>query len=228
MLYLRTATGSSASRECHFRSCKNGLAPGAHSRSVSPEYGEPCRRAGLRVVVEHDPVFGRLIMLGEGGVEWRPEEQAVVALPPLNMNLARYLVIQGIKSKKIRGRSALRPLDITGLSQLLVQVSNLIVDCPEIQRLDIHPLLASAGEFTALDVTLDITPYDGDNESRLAIRPYPQQLEEWVEMKNGEHCLFRPILPEDEPYLQQFISQVTKEDLYYRYLARSMNLLMKI
>ncbi len=90
-------------------------------------------------MVEHDPVFGPLIMLGEGGVEWRAEDQAAVALPPLNMNLARYLVIQAIKNKKIRGRSALRPLDIAGLSQLLVQVSNLIVDCPEIQRLDIHP-----------------------------------------------------------------------------------------
>ncbi|MEB4676615.1 protein lysine acetyltransferase [Enterobacteriaceae bacterium G50] len=179
-------------------------------------------RAGaqeLRVVVEHDPVFGPLIMLGEGGVEWRPEEQAVVALPPLNMTLARYLVIQAIKSKKIRGRSALRPLDIPGLSRLLVQVSNLIVDCPEIQRLDIHPLLASGNEFTALDVTLDIAPYEGDSESRLAVRPYPQQLEEWVTMKNGERCLFRPILPEDEPLLQQFIARVTKEDLYYRYFS---------
>lgn len=179
-------------------------------------------RAGaqeLRVVVEHDPVFGPLIMLGEGGVEWRPEEQAVVALPPLNMTLARYLVIQAIKSKKIRGRSALRPLDIPGLSRLLVQVSNLIVDCPEIQRLDIHPLLATGNEFTALDVTLDIAPYEGDSESRLAVRPYPQQLEEWVTMKNGERCLFRPILPEDEPLLQQFIARVTKEDLYYRYFS---------
>ncbi len=133
-------------------------------------------RAGaqeLRVVVEHDPVFGPLIMLGEGGVEWRAEDQAAVALPPLNMNLARYLVIQAIKNKKIRGRSALRPLDIAGLSQLLVQVSNLIVDCPEIQRPDIHPLLASGNEFTALDVTLGLAPSAAHSESRLAIRPYP-------------------------------------------------------
>lgn len=179
-------------------------------------------RAGaqeLRVVVEQDPVFGPLIMLGEGGVEWRAEDQAAVALPPLNMNLARYLVIQAIKNRKIRGRSALRPLDIPGLSQLLVQVSNLIVDCPEIQRLDIHPLLASANEFTALDVTMELAPFSGNSESRLAVRPYPQHLEEWVEMKNGERCLFRPILPEDEPHLQHFISQVTKEDLYYRYFS---------
>ena len=38
-------------------------------------------------------------------------------------------------------------------------------------------------------------------------------------MKNGERFLFRPILPEDEPQLQQFISRVTKEDLYYRYFS---------
>ncbi|EMH4162439.1 protein lysine acetyltransferase [Pluralibacter gergoviae] len=179
-------------------------------------------RAGaqeLRVMVEHDPLFGPLIVLGEGGVEWRIEDRAAVALPPLNMNLARYLVIQAIKTRKIRGRSALRPLDIVGLSQLLVKVSNLIVDCPEIQRLDIHPLLASNGEFTALDVTLDVAPFTGNSEDRLAVRPYPHQFEEWVIMKNGENCLFRPILPEDEPLLQQFIARVTKEDLYYRYFS---------
>jgi len=179
-------------------------------------------RAGaqeLRVVVEQDPVFGPLIMLGEGGIEWRPDQQAVVALPPLNMNLARYLVIQAIKSGKIRGRSALRPLDISGISQVLVQVSDLIVDCPEIHRLDIHPLLASGNEFTLLDVTLQLAPFEGDPDARLAVRPYPHQLEEKVVLKNGESCLFRPILPEDEPELQQFIAQVTKEDLYYRYFS---------
>jgi len=142
-----------------------------------------------------------------------------VALPPLNMTLARYLVIQAIKSGKIRSRGGLDTLDIPALSQLLVQVSNLVVDCPEIQRLDIHPLLAAGSEFTLLDVTLDLAPFSGDNEARLAIRPYPQQLEERVTLKDGQNCLFRPILPEDEPLLRAFIAQVTKEDLYYRYFS---------
>ncbi|MDK9365145.1 bifunctional acetate--CoA ligase family protein/GNAT family N-acetyltransferase [Lelliottia wanjuensis] len=219
MLYLRTAAEVQQAAEAIFDRVKMAW-PQARVHGLLVQ--SMANRAGaqeLRVVVEHDPVFGPLIMLGEGGVECRPEEQAVVALPPLNMNLARYLVIQAIKSKKIRGRSALQPLDIAGLSQFLVQVSNLIVDCAEIQRLDIHPLLASGNEFIALDVTLDIAPFTGDRESRLAIRPYPLQLEEWVEMKNGEQVLFRPILPEDEPQLRAFIAQVTKEDLYYRYFS---------
>lgn len=179
-------------------------------------------RAGaqeLRIVVEQDPLFGPVIMLGEGGVEWQADRHAAVALPPLNMTLARYLVIQAIKSGKIRGRSALRPLDIAALSQVLVQVSNLVVDCPEIERLDIHPLLAAGDEFTLLDVTLTLAAFNGVNESRLAIRPYPHTLEESVTLKNGETCLFRPILPEDEPLLRHFIAQVTKEDLYYRYFS---------
>lgn len=139
MLYLRTANEVQQAANAIFDRVKMAW-PQARIHGLLVQ--SMANRAGaqeLRVVVEHDPVFGPLIMLGEGGVEWRPEDQAVVALPPLNMNLARYLVIQGIKSKKIRARSALRPLDVAGLSQLLVQVSNLIVDCPEIQRLDIHP-----------------------------------------------------------------------------------------
>ncbi|WP_437888243.1 bifunctional acetate--CoA ligase family protein/GNAT family N-acetyltransferase [Phytobacter sp. V91] len=217
MLYLRTATEVQQAADAILDRVKMNW-PQARIHGLQVQ--SMAIRAGaqeLRVVVESDPVFGPLIMLGEGGVEWHAQDQAAVALPPLNMNLARYLVIQAIKNKKIRGRSALRSLDIAGLSQFLVQVSNLIVNCPEIQRLDIHPLLVSGSEFTALDVTLTVAAFAGNGETRLAIRPYPQHLEEHVTLKNGETTLFRPILPEDEPQLQQFIAQVTREDLYYRY-----------
>ncbi|HAT23315.1 MAG TPA: protein acetyltransferase, partial [Pantoea septica] len=219
MLYLRNAAEVQQAAEAIVDRVKQTL-PQARIEGLLVQ--SMANRAGaqeLRVVVQQDALFGPVILLGEGGVEWQADKQAAVALPPLNMTLARYLVIQAIKSGKIRSRGGLDTLDIPALSQLLVQVSNLVVDCPEIQRLDIHPLLAAGSEFTLLDVTLDLAPFSGDNEARLAIRPYPQQLEERVTLKDGQSCLFRPILPEDEPLLRAFIAQVTKEDLYYRYFS---------
>lgn len=100
MLYLRTATEVQQAADAIFDRVKMAW-PQARIHGLLVQ--SMANRAGaqeLRVVVEYDSVFGPLIMLGEGGVEWRPEEQAVVALPPLNMNLARYLIIQAIKSKK--------------------------------------------------------------------------------------------------------------------------------
>lgn len=180
------------------------------------------RRAGsqeLRITVEQDPVFGPLILLGDGDSDWRQGLPIALALPPLNMALAHYTVVQGLKNGAIRNARPLYPLDLTALSRLLVQVSNLIVDCPEIKRLDIHPLLACGSEMMLLDVSVHLDHYQGDAEARLAIRPYPHALESRVTLKNGADCLFRPILPEDEPLLKAFIHQVTREDLYYRYFS---------
>ncbi|KAA9002484.1 bifunctional acetate--CoA ligase family protein/GNAT family N-acetyltransferase [Affinibrenneria salicis] len=219
MLYLRTAREVQQAADAILDRVRRAW-PQARIHGLLVQ--SMANRAGaqeLRVAVEQDAVFGPLIMLGDGGIEWRQTNQASVALPPLNMTLARDLVLQAVNSGKISGRSALRPLDIPALSRLLVQVSNLVLDCPEITRLDIHPLLASGSELTLLDVTLHLAPFSGDAQSRLAIRPYPHELEEWVTLKNGDRCLFRPILPEDEPLLKSFIARVTKEDLYYRYFS---------
>jgi acetyltransferase len=219
MLYLRTASEVQQAAEAIFDRARQAF---PHAKINGLLVQTMANRPGsqeLRVVVQYDQVFGPLIMLGEGGIEWRPEQHAVVALPPLNMALARYLVLQALKSGKIRQRNALRPLDIPALSHLLVQVSNLIIDCPEITELTIHPLLASGSELTLLDVSIQLSPCSDDPQSRLAIRPYPQQLEERVILKDGSACLFRPILPEDEPLLKAFIQKVTKEDLYYRYFS---------
>lgn len=179
-------------------------------------------RAGtqeLRIMVEQDPVFGPIILLGESTSEWRQNEQIAVALPPLNMTLAQNMVRQGLKKGAIRNHRPQYSIDINALSRLLVQVSNLLLDCPEVVHLDINPLLACGSDMTLLDISVELAPYQGDPQARLAIRPYPQELETQVMLTNGEQCLFRPILPEDEPLLKQFIAEVTPEDLYYRYFS---------
>lgn len=219
MLYLRTPSEVEQAANAIFDRAKQAF---PQARILGLLVQTMANRPGsqeLRVVVEQDPVFGPLIMLAEGGTDWRPERQAAIALPPLNMTLARYQVVQALKSGKIRGRNALHPLDIPALSQLLVNVSNLIIDCPEIERLDIHPLLVSGSEMSLLDVSMELSTRSAEIPSRLAIRPYPRELEERVILKNGLPALFRPILPEDEPLLKAFILKVTKEDLYYRYFS---------
>ncbi|MGF1754490.1 bifunctional acetate--CoA ligase family protein/GNAT family N-acetyltransferase [Vibrio makurazakiensis] len=173
----------------------------------------------LRIKVTTDPTFGPVILLGQGGSEWDESIDAAAALPPLNMTLARYLIIRAIKSEKIRLQKLPSPIDIQGLSELLVRISQMIVDCPQIQELDIHPLLVNGDKFTILDSNILLKTYRGDAQERLAIRPYPVELEEWHTIKDGSDVLLRPILPEDEPLHSDFIQNVSKEDLYKRFFS---------
>ncbi|KKD61601.1 protein acetyltransferase [Grimontia sp. AD028] len=179
-------------------------------------------RAGsqeLRVCVRHDPVFGPVILLGEGGSEWDVNRDAAVAIPPLNMALARYLVIGAIKSGKLRQRGHPYNLDVNALCHFLVTLSQMLIDFPEITELDIHPLLVTGDSFTVLDASIKLSPFDGDGSTRLAIRPYPKELEERAELKDGRAILLRPILPEDEPNHKSFIEHVSVEDLYKRFFS---------
>lgn len=179
-------------------------------------------RAGaqeLRVTISNDPVFGTIILLGEGGSDWDVTKDAAVAIPPLNMALARYLVIGAIKSGKIKQRGFPISIDIASLCRFLVTLSQMIIDCPEIDELDIHPLLVSGNELTILDASLRLRDYAGSQQKRLAIRPYPKELEQSIQLKNGQTILMRPILPEDEPTHKAFVEKVSEEDLYRRFFS---------
>ena len=173
----------------------------------------------LRIGVHNDPVFGPVIMLGEETIHWDIERDAVVALPPLNMALARYMVINALKRQKIKQRSSLEKISIPALCQLLVTISQMIIDCPEISAFDIHPLLVSGDELTIIDASMDIAAFNGDIQQRLAIRPYPKEYEQQCQLKDGKHILLRPILPEDEPAHKTFISHVSEDDLYKRFFS---------
>ncbi len=146
-------------------------------------------------------------------------EVANAALPPLNMTLARYLIVRAIRSGKIRLQKLPVPIDIEGLSEFLVRISQMVVECPQVHELDIHPLLVNGSQFTILDANLVLRQFTGDAQSRLAIRPYPTELEERCQARDGEWLTVRPILPEDEPKHAAFIKKVSKEDLYKRFFS---------
>jgi acetyltransferase len=173
----------------------------------------------LRLAVIHDEVFGPALCLGEGGSEWDPTRDAVVALPPLNMALARYMVIQALKTNKIKDRHLPLGLDLHALCVTLTKVSQLIIDCPEINSMDINPLLASGDKFYILDASIVLATQDDESLSRLAIMPYPVEFEESKTLKNGMSITLRPILPEDEPQHLAFDNALSPEDRYKRYFG---------
>ncbi|WP_241613288.1 bifunctional acetate--CoA ligase family protein/GNAT family N-acetyltransferase [Rosenbergiella epipactidis] len=179
---------------------------------------EPDRQR-VRIVVQHDPLFGPIILVGEPSEMWHEDRQAVTSLLPLNMALANHLIAQGIHQQKIFRRWTVPSEAIYQLSQVLVQLSDLIIDCPEITTCQLDLFVAKRTPLLLIDGKLSLQTFQGDSEDRLAIRPYPQKYEQWVRLKDGRKSLFRPILPEDEPQLLAFIGQVTKEDLYYRYFS---------
>ncbi|SEF39264.1 bifunctional acetate--CoA ligase family protein/GNAT family N-acetyltransferase [Vibrio hangzhouensis] len=173
----------------------------------------------IRVKVMCDGTFGPAIFIGQGGSEWNIDKEAVTALPPLNMALARYLIINAINKGTLRFQQSPNPVNLGKLAQFLVKISQIVIACPEIEELDIHPLLLNGDDITILDASVSIRGYTGEPQARLAIRPYPTELEETLTLHDGSMISLRPIRPEDEPYHADFIKNVTKEDLYKRFFS---------
>ncbi|HEY0845415.1 MAG TPA: GNAT family N-acetyltransferase [Noviherbaspirillum sp.] len=173
----------------------------------------------LIIGVTTDPVFGPVILFGQGGISVEVTADHAVGLPPLNMVLAKELISRTRVSKLLAGFRNLSAADIDAICRALIQVSNLIIDIPEIVELDINPLLADAEGVLALDARIKVQKADKDGVSRLAIRPYPEELEQWVEWR-GEQILVRPIKPEDAPQHVEFFNSLDPEDVRMRMFVR--------
>jgi acetyltransferase len=142
-----------------------------------------------------------------------------VALPPLNTTLARRLMEQTRIFRALQGVRGQAPIDITGLENVLVRFSELIVEHPRIKEIDINPLLASSEGLLALDarIVLHSAEISEENLPGTAIRPYPRKYISRYQMKNGNEILIRPIRPEDEMSMVKFHETLSEQSVYLRY-----------
>jgi acetyltransferase len=173
----------------------------------------------LIVGVTTDAVFGPVILFGAGGTAVEITADRAIGLPPLNMVLARELISRTRISRLLAGYRDRLPADVTAISRTLIQVSHLIADIPEIVELDINPLLADDQGVLALDARMRVAPSGATGVDRFAIRPYPEELEEWVSWQ-GRRVLLRPIKPEDGTQHVEFFNALDPEDVRYRVFMR--------
>jgi acetyltransferase len=168
-----------------------------------------------------DPVFGPVILFGQGGMAVQVADDHAVALPPLNAVLARDMIGRTRVSRLLAGYRNRPPADMDAIVATLVQVSRLVCDIPEIVELDINPLLADANGAIVLDARMRLAMADrsGSTLDRLAIRPYPRELEQNIDF-GGAPLLLRPVRPEDGPAHLRFFDALTPDDVRYRMFVR--------
>ena len=165
-----------------------------------------------------DSVFGPVLMFGHGGTAVEVIADRAIALPPLNRVLARDLVSRTRVARLLQGYRGRAPADVDAVCDVLVALSQMQADLPQLAELDINPLLADADGVLALDarVRLSRTPVAG--AERFAIRPFPDELTERVDWQ-GRTVTMRAIRPEDEPLHRAFIAQVAPADLRLRFFS---------
>jgi acetyltransferase len=177
-------------------------------------------RAGtveLIVGMVNDHQFGPVIVFGQGGTAVEILDDKAIGLPPLNLKLAGELIARTRINRLLKGYRNVAAADINAIKLVLVRLSHLIVDFAEISELDINPLLAGEHGVQALDARIKITATTSSGADRLAIRPYPKELEEPFDVGDGRVLLLRPIMPEDEGSLQAAFGRLTEEEIRYRF-----------
>jgi acetyltransferase len=183
------------------------------------------RHTGIELIVGSslDAQFGPVILFGSGGTLVEVQHDSAVALPPLNTTLARRLMEQTRVYRALQGVRGGPPADLAALEQLLVRLSQLVLEQPAIREIDINPLLVlpsdSQRPLVALDARILIQPLAGASCGlpRPAIRPYPSEYVRPWRLRDGTAVTIRPIRPEDEPLVVAFHRTLSEESVYFRY-----------
>ncbi|HUC62170.1 MAG TPA: bifunctional acetate--CoA ligase family protein/GNAT family N-acetyltransferase [Alphaproteobacteria bacterium] len=166
-----------------------------------------------------DAQFGPVILFGHGGIGAEVISDKALALAPLNMMIARDLMTRTRIYKLLQGFRHQSPVALDAVALTLVKISQLAVDFAEVAELDINPLYVDSSGVMALDARVKIRPARGEGTERLAIRPYPSELEEAVTLPDGRHFVLRPVRPEDAPSIVDFFEHLSPEDVRLRFFA---------
>jgi acetyltransferase len=166
-----------------------------------------------------DPTFGPVLLFGRGGTAVEVINDTTLAFPPLNMNLARYVVQRTRVFRELQGYRDHKPADIGAICGVLVKLANLVGDFEEIVELDINPLLADETGVIALDARIRVASTSSTAGKRLAIRPYPTELEMDVAVPGIGKARMSPVRPEDAADFNAFFARLTPEDVRLRFFS---------
>jgi acetyltransferase len=189
--------------------------------SIEPMVERPHARE-IMMGIARDPIFGPVISFGAGGTAVDIFADSQVALPPLNEYLCKELIHGTRAARLLQHFRNLPEANINQLTEVLMRVSEIACELPQIQELDINPLLVDENDVTAVDARITVAPAQTSTAhyGHMAIHPYPPELETMWHLSDGTDVLVRPIRPEDAGIEQEFVDNLSPESKYLRFMNR--------
>ena len=124
----------------------------------------------LIVGVADDPTFGPVIVFGQGGTAVEVISDKSLALPPLDLALARRLIARTRVSRILKAYRNVPAADEQAIALLLVKLAQLAADFPEIREIDLNPVLADETGVIAVDARVSVAAVEPHRRNPSAIR----------------------------------------------------------
>jgi acetyltransferase len=195
--------------------------PEARIRGVTLEpMWRPRNGREIMLGVVNDPVFGPAITVGLGGTLVEVIRDRAVGLPPLNRFLARRMIERTRASRyldEFRGKPA---ANRRALEDVILRLSDMVCELPEVEELDINPLVVNDTRAIALDARVVVRRSNPSSlhYGHMAIHPYPSDLIEEHLLGDGTPITIRPIRPEDAETERDFVNGLSERSKYLRFM----------
>jgi acetyltransferase len=168
---------------------------------------------------KRDPNFGPVILFGMGGIFTEVLKDRELALPPMNRLLAHRLMQETKAYKLLKGYRNRPPADLEQLEEMIIRLSQLLIDQPDIAELDMNPVLIKDGQAVAVDARILVSASEMSTPKHLVISPYPEEYESHETVKKDLKLLVRPVKPEDAPLFIDLFKSMSPTSIYYRFFA---------
>jgi acetyltransferase len=174
----------------------------------------------LMTGVIRDQVFGPVIIFGAGGTMLEFIRDRATALPPLNTLIIENLIKHTRVSKLLEQFRNQPAVDKTAIIQILRHLSELVCELPQVRELDINPFVVNEDGAVVVDARIVVDHHSAglDRFAHMAIHPYPAQYSSTYQLADGTDILIRPIRPEDAGIEKAFISRLSAQAKYFRFM----------
>lgn len=178
-----------------------------------------CADPDLEILLgaKRDVNFGPVILFGMGGIFAEVLKDRALGLPPMNRLLARRLMQQTRVWTLLQGYRNRPPADLELLEEMIIRLSQLLIDFPEIAELDMNPVVIKGGKPLVVDARILVAEAPQPSPLHLVISPYPEEDEEHLVTEGGVKLFIRPVRPEDAPMFQEFFKLLSPTSIYYRF-----------